>query len=174
MKTTLSKQVLAWGDGLIHDYVLDVLKRRRKRSPGDEYSTKQEDNIHTKLVQVPEVGMGNPTRDINHERTQGDVPEFSSYNQADYEIYGADVPQDDETKPGGGRRISPKGEPPVTTHEQTQLLSDDPVAINNLFHPSTQERDQKPSAKTRKLLDSLYNKEPVRFKHRTFSVDALH
>ena len=128
-----SKNVIAWGDGLIHDYLLDVLKRNRKRSPGDEYSSKQEDNITDKLIQVPEVGMGHPTRDIGHERTEGDPPNPSSGNQAEREIYGVDVPQDDEVRPGGGRVISPRGEPPAITHEQVMINSDDPVAINSLF-----------------------------------------
>jgi hypothetical protein len=168
-----SKQVVAWGEGLIHDYLLDVLKRRRVRSPGDEYSAKKEDNINDKKTHVPEVGLGNPTRDINHKRTPGDVPEMTSGYLEEQELYG-DAPADDEEKPGGGRRINPANEPPAPDQKHISLLSDDPVTINNLFHSSTQDRDRKPSPRTKKLLESLYNTTPVRFKHRSFSVDALH
>lgn len=168
-----SKTVVAWGEGLIHDYLLDVLKRRRVRSPGDEYSGKQEDNITDKKTKVPEVGMGNPTRDINHERTPGDVPEMTSGYKADQEIYG-DAPADDEDKPGGGRRINPKGEPPAPEQQQIGLMADDPVTINSLFQTSTTDRDRKPSLRTKQMLQTLYNSTPVSLKHRRFGVDSMH
>lgn len=171
----LSKEVIAWGEGLINHYILDVLERRPggKRKPGDQYSRFNDDGVTTKKNIVPEVGLGHPTRDINHKRTPGDVPEFSSYNEADREIYGADVPPDDETKPGGGRMISPRGEPIVPTQQQTSLMSDDPVTkrqvINNLYG---EDRDHNPAG-TKKLLNSLYNEKiPLRFKHKVFDVDS--
>lgn len=168
----LSKQIIAWGDGLIHDYLLDLLKRRRVRSPGDEYSSKLDNNITDKKTKVPEVGLGNPTRDINHKRTPGDEPEFTSGYLDDQAFYG-DAPADDEEKPGGGRRISPNGEPPYPTQQSISLSRDDPVTINNLFHSSTQDLDSQSSHRTRSMLDSLYNKTPVRFKHRAFDVDSV-
>lgn len=158
-----TKQVLAWGDGLIHDYLLDVLKRQRVRSPGDEYSTKQDDGITNKMTQVPQVGMGSPTRDIGHEPTAGDPPEISSGNKEERDIYGVDLPPDDEERPGGGRMINPKGEPPVTTHDQVSLQSDDPVMINSLFN-SNSDLDRRPRQRTQHFLSTLYNRKPAKMR----------
>lgn len=163
-----NKYVLAaedWGSGIIHHYLLDILRRMRARSPGDEYSSKREDNITPKLTQIPEVGMGSPTRDPLHQRSFGDPPEVGSGNIADRDIYGADVPPDDETKPGGGRTINPRGEPIVPTQQSISLTFDDPVAQNYLFD-SNSDLDRKPAQRTRHFLTTLYNgREPVDLRH---------
>ena len=167
MKKITSKQVLAWGDGLIHDYLFEVIKDRMsgRWRKGGPYSRRKGSGIDdSKITQVPVTPGGQREIDIEKEKNPANPPKPGSSYDKDIEV-GYDGQANDETGPGHKR------EPPITDSKTVELLTDDPTTINGLFHPSTTDRDKGTLSKTRTHLQSVYNKQPINVKR--YNVDSL-
>lgn len=162
MQQIRSKQVIAWGQGLIDEEIFRKVREELdgRTYRGGPYSKKKDTGIeNTKITgEAPVAGFG-AGRDIGVESEwvqspQKNLDPTSGYDK-DVELgYGGRA--NDETGPGN-TRIQPETSPQVT-----ELLSDNPTTINSLFRPDTTDRDKGTFTKTRQYLEKLYNTVPVR------------
>jgi len=160
MQVISNKKVLAWQDMLVNDFFRRVREKlNHPGAKGTEYSTKEEHGIEdTKITQIPVTGFGSTReRDILSENNPANPPDPGSGYDKDVEL--GDGRANDETGPGNSK-VTPETDPEIT-----QIIFENPITISNLFHAESDELDS-----GSRFLRSLYNKEPVRWKHKIVPV----